>query len=91
MAEIDWTATFAALGPVGGTLLVVFLFLHKTGFLKGEDPSRVDLDHKLDHAIRQLDAIDTKTDRIDREQTDRLARIETMQAEMARRISRLEG
>ena len=90
MPEPDWTQVFASLGPVGGTLLFVWWLLSKTGFAKGEDPTRGDINHKLEHAIRQLDGLDAKMDRMDRETTDRLARIETTHKDLSRRVERIE-
>lgn len=90
MGESDWGGMVAAFGPVGAAALAVVIALSKTDFLKRDDPSRIDMMQKLDAMDKKMDAIDTKTDRIDRDQTDRLARIETMVSDHGRRLDRIE-
>lgn len=89
MPNIDW-AGLSAFGPVGLLAGVIVALFAKSNFSKGDDPSRVDMMHKLDAMDKKMDAIDTKTDRIDRDQTDRLARIETMVKDHGRRLDRIE-
>jgi len=71
------------LGPVAGTVFIVVFALIKSGFLARDDPSRNDV-------LNEIKAASKKVDNLDRLITDKVARLETRQAEHERRLNRLE-
>lgn len=90
MPDQEWGSLIAAFGPVGAAAVALIMLIVKHNFFKRDAPARSDVMHKLDAMDKKMDAIDTKTDRIDRDQTDRLARIETMVKDHGRRLDRIE-
>lgn len=86
----EWQELVKTLGLPGAIVALVAAVLAKSTFLNSDSVQRSDVMHKLDAMDKKMDAIDTKTDRIDRDQTDRLARIETMVKDHGRRLDRIE-
>lgn len=83
MGGTDWGGLIAAFGPTGALAVAVIYALSKSEFLRRDDPSRNDV-------LSAVRATNDKLDKMDRDLTDRLARIETIQKEHGRRLDKLE-
>lgn len=83
MNDVNWGSLAAAIGPVGTLAIAILYLISRTDVLKRDDPSRNDV-------LNEVRTTNAKLDKMDRELTDRLARIETRQSEHGRRLDKLE-